>query len=121
MVSDKLSTGIPPHEAQRLVAIEVAAMMLKGSDSDSDSAAKTSVTSNLIRSAESLREAERWQDLIDTFGGKGILLMWTGNWSDGDGSNDQIRTGWELTQKWQRLTPNINLSEPAETGSDEVY
>ncbi|KAK0658059.1 hypothetical protein B0T16DRAFT_71682 [Cercophora newfieldiana] len=118
MVSDKLSAGIPPDEAQRLVAIEAAAMMLKGSDSDS--AAKTSVTSNLIRSAESLREAERWQDLIDTFG-KEILLIWTSDSLDGDASDDEIRTGRELAEEWQRSPRNINLSKLVRTGSDAVY
>lgn len=120
MVSDKLSTGIPLHEAQRLVAIEAAAMMLKGSDSDSDSAAKISVTSNLIRSAEFLREAERWQDLIDTFG-KEILLIWTRDLIDGDASDDEIRTGRDLAEEWQRSPRNINLSKLVRTGSDAVY
>ena len=114
------SSGTSERKAQCVVLAKVAAEIL---EKTADDKPDTTPAGMLVDLAQILREGERWQDLVDTFGAKEVLLIGTKDAADmaGPEYSDILDSDLTLGEALEQSPADVDLDKLMREGSDSLF
>jgi hypothetical protein len=119
-VEERVSAGIPQRQAQGAAITKIVGTIFRGTVDEDE---EISATEKLIEIAQMVREGQRWQDLIDTFGAKDVLFIGTQELSDETPveCGDIVDRDMGLVEALQKFPIDVSLRKLMRRGSDLLF